>query len=60
MIWPIKAKLYVEYPYEWGTKVYINGLGHRTKMAVMPIYGKAGLEQPSSLMPEDGFQRGLE
>ena len=37
---PIKAKLYVEPPWEGGTKVYINGLGHMTKMATMPIYGK--------------------
>ena len=38
--WPIKAKLYVEPPWEGGTKVYINGPGHLTKMAAMPIYGK--------------------
>ena len=38
--WPIKAKLYVEPPWEGGTKVYINGSGHMTKMASMPIYGK--------------------
>ena len=38
--WPIKAKFYVEPPWEGGTKVYINGLGHMTKMAAMPIYGK--------------------
>ena len=25
---------------EGGTKVYINGLGHMTKMATMPIYDK--------------------
>ena len=37
---PIKAKLYVEPPWEGGTKVYINGPGHMTKMATMPIYGK--------------------
>ena len=36
--WPIKAKLYVEPPWEGGTKVYINGPGHMTKMAAMPIY----------------------
>ena len=34
---PIKAKFY---PWEGGTKVYINGPGHMTKMAAMPIYGK--------------------
>ena len=38
--WPIKAKLYVEPPWEGGTKVCINGPGHMTKMAAMPIYGK--------------------
>ena len=38
--WPIKAKFYVELPWEGGTKVYINSPGHMTKMAAMPIYGK--------------------
>ena len=38
--WPIEALLYVELPWEGGTKVYINGPGHITKMAAMPIYGK--------------------
>ena len=37
---PIKAKIYVEPPLEGGTKVCMNGLGHMTKMAAMPIYGK--------------------
>ena len=37
---PIKAKFYVEPPWEVGTKVFINGPGHMTKMAAMPIYGK--------------------
>ena len=36
--WPIKAKFYVEPPWEEGTKVYIYGPGHMTKMAAMPIY----------------------
>ena len=31
--WPIKAKFYVEPSWEGGTKVYINGPGHMTKMA---------------------------
>ena len=35
--WPIKAKFYVEPPWEGGTKVYIIGPGHMTKMAAMPI-----------------------
>ena len=38
--WPIKAKFYVEPPWEGGTKVYINDPGHMTKMAAKPIYGK--------------------
>ena len=38
--WPITAKFYVEPPWEGGTKVYINGPGHMTKMADMPIYSK--------------------
>ena len=38
--WPIKAKFNVEPPWEGGTKVCINGPGHMTKMAAMPIYGK--------------------
>ena len=38
--WPIKAKFYVEPPWEGGTKVCINGPGRMTKMAAMPIYGK--------------------
>ena len=38
--WPIKAQFYMEPPWEGGTKVYINGPGHMTKVAAMPIYGK--------------------
>ena len=38
--WPIKAKFYVEPPWEGGRKVYINCPGHMTKIAAMPIYGK--------------------
>ena len=37
---PINAKFYVEPPWEGRTKVNINGPGHMTKMAAMPIYGK--------------------
>ena len=37
--WPIKAKFYVEPRWEGGMKVYMNGPGHMTKMAAMPIYG---------------------
>ena len=45
--WPIKAKFFVEPPWEGGRKVYINGPGHITKMAAMPIYGK-NLKKSSS------------
>ena len=38
--WPIKAKFYVEPPWEGEMKVCINGPSHMTKMAAMPIYGK--------------------
>ena len=48
--WPIKAKFYVEPPWEGGTKVYINGPGHMTKMAAMPIYGK----NPSKIFSRTG------
>ena len=37
---PIKAKFIVEPPWVGGTKVCSRHLGHMTKMAVMPIYGK--------------------
>ena len=49
--WPNIAKFYVEPPLEGGTKVYINGPGHMTKVAPMPIYGK-NLEKFSSPEPE--------
>ena len=49
--WPIKAKFYVEPPLERGTKVCINGPGHMTKMAAMPIYVK-NLKKSSSPEPE--------
>ena len=38
--WPIKAKFYVEPPWVGGTKVCSRHLGHMTKMAARPIYGK--------------------
>ena len=49
--WPIKAKFYVEPPWEGVTKVYINNPGRMTKMAAMPIYGK-NLKKSSSPEPE--------
>ena len=56
--WPIKAKFYVEPPWEGGTKVCINGPGHITKMAATPIYGK-NLKKSSSPEPEGRFPRNL-
>ena len=35
--WPIKAKFYVEPPWEEGTNVYINCPGHMTKITAMSI-----------------------
>ena len=49
--WPIKTKFYVEPPREGRTKIYINGPGHMTKMAAMPIYGQ-NLKKSSSPEPE--------
>ena len=49
--WPIKVKFHVEPPSEGGTKAYIKGLGHMTKMAAMSIYGK-NLKKSSSPEPE--------
>ena len=37
---PIQVRFYIEHLCVTGTKVYISGPGHMTKMAVMPIYGK--------------------
>ena len=37
---PIKAKFYVEPPWVGGTKFCPRHLGHVTKMAATPIYGK--------------------
>ena len=37
---PIEAKFHMESQWDGGTKVYTRGLGHMTKMAAMPIYGK--------------------
>ena len=56
--WPIKAKFYVEPPWEGGTKVCINGPGHMTKMAAMPINGK-NLKKSSSPEPAGRFLRNL-
>ena len=41
----------MEPPWDGGLKVWSNGLGHMTKMAAMPIYGK-NLKKSSSLEPK--------
>ena len=38
--WPINVKFHVEPPSIGGTKVYINGPGHMTKMTTVLIYSK--------------------
>ena len=43
---PIKAKFYVEPPWVGGTKFCMRHLGHMTKMATTPIYGK----KPSKIL----------
>ena len=49
--WPIEYKFYMEPPWDGGTKVWSNGLGHMTRMAAMLIYGK-NLKKSSSLEPK--------
>ena len=56
--WPIKAKFYVEPPWEGGTKVCINGPGHMIMMAATPIYGK-NLKKSSSPETAGQFPRNL-
>ena len=56
--WPIRAKFYGEPPWVGGTKVCSRHLGHMTKMAATPIYGKnpskiffSGTGRPISTKP---------
>ena len=44
--WPIEAKFYVQPPWQGGKKVYINGPGHMTKMAAVPIYSNQRTNGP--------------
>ena len=37
---PIEAKFHLYPPWDEGTKVCSNNLGHMTNMTVMPVYGK--------------------
>ena len=48
--WPIKAKYFVELAWVGGTKVCSRHLGHMTKMATTPIYGK----NPSKIFSRTG------
>ena len=36
---PIEAKFHIGASLGWGNKILLNGAGHMTKMAAMPIYG---------------------
>ena len=56
---PFEAKFYVESPWDSGTKVWSIGLGHMTKMAAMPIYGKILKKKSSSLEPKGRCPRKL-
>ena len=60
-----KTKFYVEPPWVWGSKFCLQHLGHMTKMATTPIYGK----NPSKIFSRTGWpismkvgmlQRGLQ
>ena len=48
--WPIKLKFYVEPPWVVAFKLYTQYLGHMTKMAATPIYGK----NPSKIFSRSG------
>ena len=54
---PIKAKFYVEPPWVGGTIFCSGHLGHMTKMAATPIYGKN--PSKSSSEPAGRFSRNL-
>ena len=56
--WPIEAKFYVEPPWVGGTIFCSRHLGHMTKMAATPIYGK-NLQKSSSPEPAGRFSRNL-
>ena len=56
--WAIEHKFYVQTPWQGGKKVYINGPGHMTKMAAMPIYSK-NLYKSSSQEPAGRFLQNL-
>ena len=47
--WPIKAKFHMEPQWDGGTKFCLQGLGHMTKMATMPIYGNKSFSYQDNL-----------
>ena len=48
---PIETKFHMEPPWDGGTKVCSNSLGHMTKLAAMLIYDK-NFKKSSSLKPK--------
>ena len=56
---PIKAKFYVEPPWVGGKTACFRHLGHMTKMAAMPIYGKkpskSSFLEPAGRFPRNGM-----
>ena len=56
--WPIKLKFYVEPPWVGGMEVCSRDLGHMTKMAATPIYGKT-FQKSYSPEPVGRFPRNL-
>ena len=55
---PIKAKFYVDTLWVWGTMFRSRHLGHMTKMAVTPIYGRT-IQKSSTLEPAGRFPRNV-
>ena len=54
---PVEVKFHVEPPMDGRKKIYSNGLGHMTKMAVMSTYGKNikkfSFPEPKGLRPRN-------
>ena len=57
--WPIKLIFYVERSWVVALKFCLQYLGHMTKMATVPIYGKTLLQKSSSPEPVSGSTRNL-
>ena len=55
-----QSQIYVETPWERGTKVCINGLGHMTKMAATPIYGNRRTNGPVNAHLISGLLQNLD